>query len=206
MTDPATLPDHINQLDSAVFELTKAHYTRINGHVYMSPSYWAQMQQALHGARNGVQANTIAESRAPFWVTGHDWCTRVDSKVREWLPNKLGHTLTLLLALPEQRWSPDQIEHVAAMTHEVWRWVREAKKYLDGESELEYKAACPECDEQYVWRRLDGEDVKVPTITITTSVVRCKWCGSEWEPEWFARLVGIDVDTIVDAIKSKETA
>lgn len=206
MTDPATLPDHIIQLDTAVFELTKARHTRVNNSVYMSPSLWVQMQQAVHGVRNGVEANTIAESRAPFWVTGHDWCTRVDRKVREWLPGHHGHTLTLLLALPEKKWTPEQAGHVGDMTGEVNRWVREAEKYLHGESELEYRKPCPECDEQYLWRHVDGEDVKVPTITITTRVVRCKWCGSEWEPEWFARLIGIDVDMIVDAIRDKETA
>lgn len=30
MTDPQTLPDHILQLDQAVFELTKARTTQIN--------------------------------------------------------------------------------------------------------------------------------------------------------------------------------
>ena len=206
MTDPATLPDHVLQLDGAIYELTKAQVTRLEGGVYTAPSLWVQMQQAVHGTRNGVEANTIAESRAPFWVTGHDWCSRIDRKVREWLPGVQGHTLTLLLALPEQKWTPEQAGHVGKMTIEVRRWVAEAVKYLGGESELEYRRPCPECDEQYVWRHIDGEDVKVPTITITTSVVRCKWCGTEWEPEWFARLIGIDVDTIVDAIRDKETA
>lgn len=204
--DPQTLPDHIAQLDTAVFEMTKARHTRANGNVYMAPSLWVQMQQAVHGARNGVQANTIAESRAPFWVTGHDWCNRIDLKVREWLPHMAGHTLTLMLALPEHKWTPEQTKHVGDMTVEVWKWVREAKKYLEGESELEYMRPCPECETQYLWRRVDGENVKVPAITITTSIARCKWCSMEWEPEWFARLVGIDVDTIVEAIKSKETA
>ena len=164
------------------------------------------MQQAVHGTQTGNRANLIAESRAPLWVTGHDWCTRVEKKVREWLPHKQGHTLTLLLALPEQKWTPEQAGHVGKMTIEVRRWVAEAEKYLDGESELEYKNSCPECEVQYVWRHIDGEDVKVPAITITTSLVRCKWCSSEWEPEWFARLIGIDVDTIVEAIRDKEHA
>lgn len=206
MTDPQTLPDHIQQLDTAIFELTKVRTTRVAGQVHTSPSLWTQMQQAVHGVRNGVEANTIAESRAPFWVTGHDWCARVDRKVREWLPNKHGHTLTLMLALPEQKWTPEQTSDVKKMTTAVFGWVREAKKYLDGESEMEFRGACPECEVQYVWRHLDGENVKVPTITITTTLVRCKWCSAEWEPEWFARLIGIDVDTIVDAIRDKETA
>lgn len=206
MTDPQTLPDHIIQLDNAIFELTRVRTRRHNGAIHTSPSYWVQMQQAVHGVRNGVEANTIAESRAPFWVTGHDWCTRVEKKVREWLPNEYGHTLTLLLALPERKWTPEQAGHVGKMTIEVRRWIREAEKYLDGESELEYRKPCPECEVQYLWRHIDGEDVKVPAITITTRIVRCKWCGSEWEPEWFARLIGIDVDTIVDAIRDKETA
>lgn len=206
MTDPQTLPDHIAQLDTAVFELTKARTTRTDSGIYTAPSYWVQMTQAVHGIRNGVEANTIAESRAPFWVTGHDWCARVERKTREWLPGQEGHTLTLLLALPEQKWTPEQAGLVGKMTIEVWRWVREAKKYLDGESELEYRGECPSCEVQYLWRRIDGEDVKVPAITITTRIVRCKWCSTEWEPEWFARLIGIDVDTIVDAIRDKEHA
>lgn len=206
MTDPQTLPDHILQLDQAVFDLTRARTTRTDTGVFTAPSLWVQMTQAVHGIRNGVEANIIAESRAPLWVTGHDWCTRVEKKVREWLPGQHGHTLTLLLALPEQKWTPDQASHVGNMTIEVRRWVREAQKYLDGESELEYRKPCPECDEQFVWRHIDGEDVKIPAITITTRIVRCKWCGTEWEPEWFARLIGIDVDTIVDAIRDKEHA
>ena len=206
MTDPQTLPDHINQLDAAIFDLTRARTRREGRNVYTAPSYWVQMQQAVHGTQTGNRANLIAESRAPLWVTGHDWCTRVEKKVREWLPHKQGHTLTLLLALPEQKWTPEQAGHVGKMTIEIRRWVAEAEKYLHGESELEYKNPCPECEVQYVWRHIDGEDVKVPAITITTSLVRCKWCSSEWEPEWFARLIGIDVDTIVDAIRDKEHA
>lgn len=206
MTDPATLPDHINQLDQAVFDLARARTRREGRNVYTAPSYWVQMQQAVHGTQTGNRANLIAESRAPLWVTGHDWCARVEKKVREWLPHKQGHTLTLLLALPEQKWTPEQAGHVGKMTIEIRRWVAEAEKYLHGESELEYKNSCPECEVQYVWRHIDGEDVKVPAITITTSLVRCKWCSSEWEPEWFARLIGIDVDTIVDAIRDKEHA
>ena len=206
MTDPQTLPDHINQLDDAIFQLTRVRTRRHNGAVHTSPSYWVQMQQAVHGTQTGNRTNLIAESRAPLWVTGHDWCARVEKKVREWLPHKQGHTLTLLLALPEQRWTPEQVGHVGKMTIEIRRWVADAEKDLDGESELEYKNACPECEERYVWRHIDGEDVKVPAITITTSLVRCKWCGTEWEPEWFARLIGIDVDTIVEAIRDKEHA
>lgn len=208
MTDPQTLPDHILQLDQAVFDLTKARTARTDTGIYTSPSLWVQMAQAVHGVRNGVEANLIAESRAPFWVTGYDWCARVEKKVREWLPNQQGHTLTLLLALPEQKWTPEQAGHVGQMTVEVRRWVREAEKYLNGESEMEYRGQCPECEEQYVWRHVDGEDVRIPTITITTSVVRCKWCSTEWETQWFARLIGIDVDLILDTVHatSKGTA
>ena len=82
MTDPQTLPDHILQLDTAVYELTKAQVTRLDEGIFTAPSLYVQMTQAVHGVRNGVEANTIAESRAPFWVTGHDWCTRVENKVR----------------------------------------------------------------------------------------------------------------------------
>src|SRR5690606_8554422 len=109
-------------------------------------SLWVQMTQAVHGTQTGNRANLIAESRAPLWVTGHDWCARVEKKVREWLPHKQGHTLTLLLALPEQKWTPEQAGHVGKMTIEVRRWVAEAEKYLDGESELEYRKPCPECE------------------------------------------------------------
>ena len=206
MTDPKELPAMVQDLDTAVFDLTRVRTHRHNGNVHTSPSYFVQMQQAVHGIRNGVEANTIAESRAPLWVTGYDWCTRVEKKVREWLPGEYGHTLTLLLALPEQKWTPEQAGHVGKMTIEVRRWVAEAEKYLDGESELEYRKPCPECEAQHLWRHIDGEDVKIPAITITTRIVRCKWCGTEWEPEWFARLIGIDVDTIVEAIRDKETA
>ncbi len=201
MTDPDTLPDAIRQLDDVVFELTKPRHTRTDTGIYTAPSLWVQMQQAVHGTRNGIQANTVGESRLPFWVTGHDWCTRVEKKVREWLPHKQGHTLTLLVALPEQKWTPAQTGDVAAMTKEVWAWVRQAKKFLDDESELEFRQPCPECGEQFQWRHQDGENVKVPAITITIRQVRCRWCGTEWEPEWFARLIGIDVDTIIDALR-----
>ena len=206
MMEERELPDMVRQLDEAIYELTKARVARLEGGVFTAPSIFVQMTQAVHGVRNGVEANTIAESRAPFWVTGHDWCTRVEKKVREWLPGEYGHTLTLLLALPEQKWTPEQAGHVGKMTIEVRRWVDEAKKYLDGESELEYRKPCPECEAQHLWRHIDGEDVKIPAITITTRIVRCKWCGTEWEPEWFARLIGIDVDTIVEAIRDKEHA
>ena len=206
MTDPATLPDHINQLDDAVFQLTRVRTHRHNGNVHTSPSLWVQMTQAVHGTQTGNRANLIAESRAPLWVTGHDWCARIDRKVREWLPHKQGHTLTLLLALPEQKWTPEQAGHVGDMTTEVRRWVAEAEQYLHGESEMELLRPCPECEERYVWRHIDGENVKVPAITITTTTVRCKWCASEWETQWFARLIGIDVDTIVEAIRDKEHA
>ena len=206
MMEERELPDMVRQLDEAIYELTKARVARLEGGVFTAPSIFVQMTQAVHGVRNGVEANTIAESRAPFWVTGHDWCSRIERKVREWLPQQYGHTLTLLLALPEQKWTPEQTSHVGKMTTEVRRWVAEAVKYLDGESELEYRKPCPECEAQHLWRHIDGEDVKIPAITITTRIVRCKWCGTEWEPEWFARLIGIDVDTIVEAIRDKEHA
>lgn len=205
MTDPATLPDAIRQLDDVVFELTKARHTRTDTGIYTAPSLWVQMQQAVHGTQTGNRANLIAESRAPLWVTGYDWCARVEKKVREWLPHKQGHTLTLLLALPEQKWTPEQAGHVGKMTNQVRRWVTEAENYLDGNSEMEFRKPCPECEVQHVWRHIDDEDVKVPAITITTRIVRCKWCGTEWEPEWFARLIGIDVDTIIDALRGGDT-
>lgn len=189
------LPALIQDLDDAVYDLTKVQTIRMDdGGIFTSPSLYVQMQQAVQGAVGGANGATEFRSKPPLWIDGIDWIYRIEKKVRETLPNHQGHTLTLLLALPEQKWTPSQVEEVAALTHTIRGWVRQAEVMLGEESQMEVvKKPCPECNQKYVYRHLAGENIKQPALTISTKGARCRHCGAEWPPtmlEFLARLMG----------------
>lgn len=191
------LPAMIHDLDDAIFDLTKVQtYRQEDGTVFTSPSLYVQMQQSVNGVVNGSSGVTSFRSKAPLWIDGIDWIYRIEKKVREWLPHMDGHTLTLLLALPEHKWTPSQAGDVAEIAHTIRGWVRSAQAMLSGESEMEVvKKPCPECGQKYIYRHAAGENIKLPALTISTKGARCRHCGEEWGPElleFLARLLGED--------------
>lgn len=199
--DEHQLPAAIQDLDQAVYQLTKTQVTRIQGHVHTSPSLWVEMQQAVHGTTSGARGKTVFRSTSPAWLEGIDWCKRVDAKIREWLPNHEGHTLTLMLALPEQKWPPHMAGEVAKMARTVDAWTRQAEVLLSGEGELEVLKPCPECGERYIYRPGPESDkgkpttIRTPALVVNSKGARCRWCGVEWGPEmleFLARLVGAE--------------
>lgn len=188
------LPAMVQDLDDAVYALTKVQTHRLeDGGVFTSPSLYVQMQQAVHGVVNGSSGVTAFRSKPPLWIDGIDWIYRIEKKVREWLPNQDGHTLTLLLALPEHNWTPSQVDEVGQIAHTIRGWVRQAETMLSGESEMEVRKPCPECGQKYVYRHAAGETVRQPALTVSTRGARCRHCGEEWDAkhlEFLARLLG----------------
>lgn len=190
------LPAMIQELDDCVHDLTKVQTIRMeDGGIFTSPSLYVQMQQAVQGAVGGANGAAEFRSKPPLWIDGIDWIYRIEKKVREWLPNQDGHTLTLLLALPEHKWTPSQAKDVADMAHTIRGWVRSAETMLGEESQLEVKKPCPECDQKYIYRTHAGETIRQPALTVSTKGARCRHCGMEWGQEhieFLARLLGED--------------
>ena len=199
--DEQQLPDVVQDLDDAVYQLTKIQTTRVQGRAFTAPSLWVQMQQAVHGTQTGPGNKTTFRSTSPAWLEGIDWCRRVETKVREWLPNHEGHTLTLLTVLPEQKWPPHMVNEVSKIAKTVHAWARQAEALLSGEGEMEVKNSCPECGERYMYRPGPESDkgepttIRTPALVVSSRGARCRWCGTEWGPEmleWLARLVGAE--------------
>ena len=193
--DDHELPAAVQDLDDAVYQLTKTQITRVQGRVFTAPSLWVQMQQAVHGTQNGAGGKTVFRSSSPAWLEGIDWCRRVDTKVREWLPHHDGHTLTIMTALPEQKWPPHMTTDVSKMAKTINGWTRQAEALLSGEGEMEARKPCPECEVRHVYRQADGETIRQSALTVSTRGARCRHCGTEWGPElleWLARLLGED--------------
>ena len=199
--DDQQLPAAVQDLDDAVYQLTKTQITSVQGRVFTAPSLWVQMQQAVHGTQNGAGGKTVFRSSSPAWLEGIDWCRRVDTKVREWLPHHDGHTLTVMTALPEQKWPPHMTTDVSKMAKTINAWTRQAEALLSGEGEMEVKNACPECGERYIYRPGPESDkgepttIRTPALVVNSRGARCRWCSTEWGPElleWLARLVGAE--------------
>ena len=188
------LPALVQDLDDAVHDLTKVQtHRQDDGGIFTSPSLYVQMQQAVQGAVGGAVGASEFRSKPPLWVDGIDWIYRIEKKVREWLPGQDGHTLTLLLALPEHKWTPEQAKDVGEIAHTIRGWTLQAEAMLGEESTLEVKKPCPECDQRYIYRTHAGETIRQPALTVTTKGARCRHCGQEWGSghiEFLARLLG----------------
>ena len=197
MSDPTQreLPALVQDLEDAVHDLTKVQTHRLDdGSVFTSPCLYVQMEEAVQGAVGAFTGMAVFRSKPPLWIDGIDWIYQIEKKVREWLPNESGHTLTLLLALPEHKWTPSQSKEVSEIAHTVRGWARQAEVMLGEESQMEVvKKACPECGQRYVYRTHAGETIRQPALTVSTRGARCRHCEAEWGPEmleFLARLLG----------------
>ena len=199
------LPAMVQDLDDAVYDLTKVQtHRQDDGGTFTSPSLYVQMQEAVHGVVNGSSGVTAFRSKPPLWIDGIDWIYRIEKKVREWLPNQYGHTLTLLLALPEHNWTPSQVDEVGQIAHTIRGWVKQAEAMLGEESTLEVKKPCPECGQRYIYRTHAGETIRQPALTVSTKGARCLHCGHEWGSEYLEFLATLLGEESVDE-KHKRT-
>lgn len=188
------LPALVLDLDDAVHALTKVQTHRLDdGSVFTSPSLYIQMGEAVQGAVGAATGSSAFRSKPPLWIDGIDWIYRIEKKVREWLPNESGHTLTLLQLLPEHKWTPAQAKDVAEIAHTIRGWTKQAEVMLSEESQMEVQKPCPECDQRYIYRTHAGETIRQPALTVSTKGARCRHCGHEWGAEhieFLARLLG----------------
>ena len=75
------------------------------------------------------------------------------------------------------------------------RWVDMIDAFFDPPRQAEIQAPCPACDERYVYKRKDGEDVRTSALifvrdraTGETRYAACQACGAQWAPSQFRYL------------------
>lgn len=85
---------------------------------------------------------------------------------------------------------------VAAAADHLRRFVKEIENVLNPPRRYEITAPCPACGVRTVWREQDGEQVRVPALTVDAAIgCTCLNCRHVWGPgqlEHLALVIGCD--------------
>lgn len=94
----------------------------------------------------------------------------------------------------------------------AWRlvkhWIDRVEGFFFPPDTREIQAACPVCDERWVYRDRDGQTVQTPALMFIrdegeVTEARCFACGLKWSPsqfEWLAQQIGAKPAPEIEAV------
>lgn len=154
-----------------------------------------QSREAHQAALGRVSAVKAVESHIRLWAAAVNETTMVTVSVRRQHP-----------AERVAEWRRQKLDHPAVYTEllqlEAWRlvkhWIGRIEGFFFPPDTREIQAACPICDERYIYREKDGQTVQTPAMMFVREEgeithATCQACGLKWLPaqfEWLAQAVG----------------
>jgi hypothetical protein len=156
-----------------------------------------QAQVALKAA-TGLPAPTgVAERHIRLWGAAVNESTMVEIITRRQYPDRVVDDWY-------KRGVQDQHRAVSKETMQLsaWRlvkhWIGRIEGFFYPPDTREIKAACPACDERWIYREKDGQTVQQPAMMFVREEgeithAACMACGLKWLPaqfEWLAQAVG----------------
>lgn len=192
-----------------VEQLTRDHkkaISTIDGIEFHSvPSLLSQLRESIYngGAPDGARMG--AQAKLPIQAAALDLYMKIDRQITDaWVDvfHRVPGTDTPERLLSE--WAAfvqnDTLVTVDGRqvyaTDAVAGWIRMISDYFDPPRLAEIKAACIGCGEKYVYRKVDGENVRSTALkflrdrdTGETIDARCEACGRVWQPSQFKFLL-----------------
>ncbi len=199
MTDSdGSLPDALDRLYSAVGALVDPRKEFHDGVLMAAPSLWAELLQAIPASRTDGFSRGVARGKAPAWVDAIDLQHEVDRTVGCWHPEGTD-TPTRLRGFASRRWRPQDAKMIVERAEEIRAWCMSVTRLLEPQHVKTISAACPSCNQRYVYRNHSGEQVRQPALHVVAEVgCSCAGCGANWEPHQYlflCRLLGFELPT-----------
>jgi hypothetical protein len=155
-----------------------------------------QARVALQAATGQPAPFGVAEKHVRLWAAAVNESTMVTVYARRQVPDEV-----------VDRWLKDGVTDELAVVKEplqlsAWRlvkhWIDRIEGFFYPPDTREIKAACPVCDERWVYREKDGQTVQTPAMMFIrvegeVTEARCFACGLKWFPaqfEWLAQQIG----------------
>lgn len=156
-----------------------------------------QAQVALRAATGLPAPLGLAEKHIRLWAAAVNESTMVEIITRRQYPDHVVDDWY-------KRGVQDKHRAVTKdpMQLEAWRlvkhWIGRIEGFFYPPDTREIKAACPVCDERWVYREKDGQTVQSPAMMFVRDEgeithATCMACGLKWLPaqfEWLAQAVG----------------
>jgi len=195
-TEPVNADENLHHarrvLDDAVHDLCSVQTLTVNGDRHIAPCLYVQLCEAIHDPPNRPDGPGGRASEN-LWLAAADLRQEIDSTVAGWVGRR-GHTMSLLQDIVTSLSRPQDAPSALYYAAQVAVWADKISELLDGGSRAEVKEPCPECGARYVWQHRDGENVRVPALSIhSRRGCTCLGCGKHWPPshfEFLARVLG----------------
>ncbi len=159
----------------------------------------AQAKEAFAAALGRKVPIGLAEKHIRLWAAAVNETTMVTVSVRRQHP-----------AEKVDEWRRQKVAHVAVYSEllqlEAWRlvkhWIERIEGFFYPPDTREIKAACPVCEERWVYRQKDGQTVQTSAMMFVREEgeithATCVACGLKWLPtqfDWLAGAIGAIAD------------
>jgi len=157
------------------------------------PSLWAEV------CRRRLEPPPSSGNRAVHRFSGSPVClsslqihSEVVGAVRQLATDRDDDPAVLLDSLTRtSAWRPQDTSTVLDWCEAVTDWCRRALAIVEPERRMEVRARCPACETRTVYRHKDGEDIRVPALSVSVSGADCIACGAHWSPAQFGLLIAV---------------
>lgn len=196
---------------------------------HTQPALLHSLREAIFGGMEGTGGGSAFGSKEPISPAALDLYQLIDRQITEAWSQAHDHaipgtdkpeTLAALWAAKVQAdqlvtvTHPEQNErdghlfvvHVRAEYQAdqlAARWVNQIKEFFDPPKHAEITEPCPRCEERWVHRTKDGQQVRSSALTFIrdrktgeTLSADCLACGASWAPrqfDWLSKALEIDV-------------
>lgn len=176
----------ITQLANACHDLAQPrrhtiHTDHGRRRIHLPPRY-TQLHQAIATSRAGTHSGAYG-SRTPCSTTALELLHQIDNTLTRMHPppNKWpGWTLMRLHALPEQKWRPQDTNHLNRITTQLQSFTQRIDQLFDPPAVIQLKKPCPTCNNTNIWKIVDGEKTRQTALLLTQTECRCQVCGTTW--------------------------
>lgn len=203
MEGPTSVAAAVDALHAAVAGLVDPIKATFGGVVRVAPSWYDQLvgEVALSGGREKSRRG-VPGSRPVVFLDALELAADIDATARSWHPAGDG-TPARLRALAAARWRPQDVRAIVDRAERIAAWRVAIDAMLNPEPVKTIAAPCPACNQRWVYRRQDGENVRRPALQlIAEQGCRCHACGTSWPPSHYlhlCRLLGFDLPPGISA-------
>jgi hypothetical protein len=241
MTESATFQQLLEKLTAEHF----MPVTRESGNTLMAQKgLLQQLREAVFSGMENTGGGASFGSKPPIDAAATDLLTEITNQATEALasvsnmPTPYGHAeayvrlwagqtrddfvVTVSTRMPVENpteGKPAVFDQLTQLTsYELLaRWVERIEDFFNPPSSREIQAPCPHCNNRYVYRQKDGQQVRSAALnfhrsreTGETVEARCSACGVAWTPDLFEHLAvvlgGKTSDQVRDEWAAKDAA
>ncbi|RJU01991.1 hypothetical protein D6T65_05060 [Arthrobacter frigidicola] len=150
----------------------------------MVPGLIAQLRESAAGGQSGGSGGSAQNARSPIAVGMWSLLNEITIAAE-------GESIRLRMGIydgPERNiraWAnaaqqfPHEVEKCLAQTD---KWIEQINELLNPPRRWEINHPCPNCQERFVIRQVDGEPTKTAALTVTKDEAACRACNATWPP------------------------